>query len=248
MTGALGQHRIMKENRIIRSHPENPAGLTRHVLRMSRSYGAISFTYHIAPAVSSPQISVPRLLFSNVWSVTNSSLGKSVQSLVERVHDQIIADGVPTTYRNILKDTELLESEATSKIAEKIKAKGIVDELIIPVYGPYKIEGCMCFGFDKDISTLDIKIRDALEVLATSSHVRIVSTFRDKIHKVQLSNRETEVLRWLAHGKSQSDIATILDIKATTVDSYTRRIYTKLGVNTKIAAVLAGISTGKISI
>lgn len=167
---------------------------------------------------------------------------------IEKVHDRIIADGVSTTYLELIGDSKQLESDIAGKIAKKVADAGIKDELIIPVYGPYKIEGCMCFGFDKKIQDLTPETRDALETLATSSHVKIVSTFRDNINKVELSKRETQVLRWLALGKSQSDIATILGIKSTTVDSYTRRIYAKLGVNTKIAAVLAGISTGKISI
>lgn len=231
-----------------RTIPGNPVGVTRHVLRLSRSLGAISFTYHVAPAVSSPQINVPRLLFSNAWSLRNSSMSIMMRRQIEKVHDRIIADGVSTTYLELIGDSKQLESDIAEKIAKKIADAGIKDELIIPVYGPYKIEGCMCFGFDKSIQDLTPETRDALETLATSSHVKIVSTFRDNINKVELSKRETQVLRWLALGKSQSDIATILGIKSTTVDSYTRRIYAKLGVNTKIAAVLAGISTGKISI
>ncbi|GAB5488247.1 MAG: hypothetical protein Pars2KO_18170 [Parasphingorhabdus sp.] len=172
----------------------------------------------------------------------------SLRHQIEKIHDRIIAEGVSTTYGEIMREVELSESDFAVQIAKKVAASGIKDELIVPVYGPYKIEGCMCFGFDKSVRKLKAETREALETLATSSHVKIVSTFRGNINKVELSKRETEVLRWLALGKSQSDIATILDIKATTVDSYTRRIYAKLGVNTKIAAVLAGISTGKISI
>ncbi|MEP2989278.1 MAG: helix-turn-helix transcriptional regulator [Parasphingorhabdus sp.] len=172
----------------------------------------------------------------------------SLRHQIEKIHDRVIAEGVPTTYGAIMREVELSESDFAAQIAKKVAASGIRDELIVPVYGPFKIEGCMCFGFEKSVRKLKAETREALEILATSSHVKIVSTFRDKINKVDLSKRETQVLRWLALGKSQSDIATILDIKATTVDSYTRRIYAKLGVNTKIAAVLAGISTGKISI
>ncbi len=231
-----------------RTIPGTPVGVTRHVLQLSRSLGAISFTYHVAPAVSSPQINVPRLLFSNAWTLRNSTLSVSLRQQIEKIHDRIIAEGVPTTYGAIMREEQLLDSDFAAQISKKVSASGIRDELIVPVYGPYKIEGCMCFGFDKSVRKLKNETREALETLATSSHVKIVSAFRDKINNVKLSKRETQVLRWLALGKSQGDIATILDIKSTTVDSYTRRIYAKLGVNTKIAAVLAGISTGKISI
>lgn len=248
VTGAAGQGRGMKSKRKSRTYPVTPAGVIKHVLRKSRSLGAISFTYHIAPAVRSPQINVPRLLFSNAWADKAAPESISMRRYIEKVHDQIIAAGVPTTYTELMKDEPVAHSDIASEIVQKVDARGIVDEYIIPVYGPYKIEGCMCFGFTKSIYALGNETRNALEVLATSSHVKIVSTFKEKINKIALSKRETQVLRWLALGKSQSDIATILGLKSSTIDSYTRRIYSKLGVNTKIAAVLAGISTGKIII
>ncbi|OAO00343.1 hypothetical protein A8B75_18555 [Sphingomonadales bacterium EhC05] len=142
----------------------------------------------------------------------------------------------------------IFDKDVAAHISKKVANAGIIDEYIIPVYGPYKIEGCMCFGFNHPVHDLDDETVLELETLAAMSHTKIVSTFRNKINLIKLSQRELEVLRWLALGKSQTDIAAILDLKPATVDTYTRRIYAKLGVNSKIAAVLAGISTGVISL
>ncbi|WP_217272256.1 response regulator transcription factor [Sphingopyxis sp. BSNA05] len=61
-----------------------------------------------------------------------------------------------------------------------------------------------------------------------------------------LSNREHEVLLWIARGKSNSDIATILDISGSSVDTYVRRVFDKLNVNHRIAAILKGLHLGLV--
>jgi DNA-binding CsgD family transcriptional regulator len=52
-----------------------------------------------------------------------------------------------------------------------------------------------------------------------------------------LTERETEVLTWVAEGKSNSDIATILGIRSATVKKHLEHIFRKMGVETRTAAV-----------
>jgi len=54
----------------------------------------------------------------------------------------------------------------------------------------------------------------------------------------RLTPREREVLQWLARGKADRDIAEILDISARTVHKHLQRIYEKLGVENRTAAVM----------
>jgi len=54
--------------------------------------------------------------------------------------------------------------------------------------------------------------------------------------------REQEVLRWLAAGKTDRDIAAILDISPRTVHKHLQRIYEKLGVETRTAAVVRAMN------
>ena len=63
-----------------------------------------------------------------------------------------------------------------------------------------------------------------------------------------LTKREAEVLSWIAQGKSASVIADILGVTNHTVDSLTRRIYQKLGVNDRISAVLKAVGAGLIAV
>lgn len=57
-----------------------------------------------------------------------------------------------------------------------------------------------------------------------------------------LTGREREVLQWLAGGKTDKDIGAILGISPRTVHKHLQRIYEKLGVETRTAAVVRALS------
>lgn len=51
-----------------------------------------------------------------------------------------------------------------------------------------------------------------------------------------ISSREGEVLNWLANGKSNKDIASILNISPRTVPKHIEQIFKKVGVENRTAA------------
>ncbi len=53
-----------------------------------------------------------------------------------------------------------------------------------------------------------------------------------------LSEREAEVLGWVAMGKANSEIGMILSISPRTVSKHLEHVYVKLGVETRTAAVV----------
>jgi DNA-binding CsgD family transcriptional regulator len=59
----------------------------------------------------------------------------------------------------------------------------------------------------------------------------------DCLVSLGLTPREAEVLRWLAQGKSSFEIAAILSISDRTVSKHLERVYLKLGVENRHAAV-----------
>jgi DNA-binding CsgD family transcriptional regulator len=63
-----------------------------------------------------------------------------------------------------------------------------------------------------------------------------------------LSGRESEVLSWVAQGKTNSEVAMILGISRRTVDTLLSRTYQKLGVETRMAAVMRIIKFIKICV
>jgi DNA-binding CsgD family transcriptional regulator len=61
------------------------------------------------------------------------------------------------------------------------------------------------------------------------------------VAEAPLTPREREVLDWVAAGKTNRDIATILGASPRTVEKHLERIYEKLGVETRTAAVMRAI-------
>ena len=53
-----------------------------------------------------------------------------------------------------------------------------------------------------------------------------------------LTQREAEVLEWVAEGKSNHDVGLILGIRSVTVKKHLEHIFQKMGVETRTAAVV----------
>jgi two-component system, NarL family, nitrate/nitrite response regulator NarL len=73
-----------------------------------------------------------------------------------------------------------------------------------------------------------------LEALACAPSIRLVDTNGATL----LSRREEEVVRWLAGGLTNGQIARELNLSANTVKNYLFRIFNKLGVSSRVEVVL----------
>jgi DNA-binding CsgD family transcriptional regulator len=97
---------------------------------------------------------------------------------------------------------------------------------------------CQALG-DGDTAELEFDAaRAAFRTLGAAPDLARVDAFTDpgKVRPGGLSVREVEVLRSLASGRTNRDIATELGISERTVDRHVSNIYTKLGVSTRSAA------------
>jgi two-component system nitrate/nitrite response regulator NarL len=70
------------------------------------------------------------------------------------------------------------------------------------------------------------------------------ATAWDGIPLNRLTPRELEILRAMTAGNSTNDIATDLDISRLTVQSHVKSILVKLGVHSKVEAVVLGLRHG----
>jgi len=61
--------------------------------------------------------------------------------------------------------------------------------------------------------------------------------------KLAVTDREAEVLLWIARGKSNRDIAEILDLSPRTVNKHLEQIYAKLGVENRTSAAALAVRT-----
>ena len=81
---------------------------------------------------------------------------------------------------------------------------------------------------------------EALLAVRISKEADEKATLRDR-HG--LTQREAEVLCWLARGKSNRDIGEILNISSRTIDKYLEQVYSKLGVENRTSAAAIALST-----
>jgi LuxR family quorum sensing-dependent transcriptional regulator len=128
------------------------------------------------------------------------------------------------------------------------RAFGKHEGLSVPIAGPD--------GFRGYVSLAGRQIDDAPDTMPA---IQMVSLFafgaverlsRAEIRRVQgaLTAREREVLRWIAVGKTQSEVGEILSISERTVEEHLRNARTKLGTVTTAHSVALALSTREISL
>jgi DNA-binding response OmpR family regulator/DNA-binding CsgD family transcriptional regulator len=79
------------------------------------------------------------------------------------------------------------------------------------------------------------------EAILLLTSAQVDSAAARRLREVALTPRETEVLSWLAKGKTNRDIADILGIGHRTVNKHLEHVFEKLGVETRsAAAAIAG--------
>jgi DNA-binding CsgD family transcriptional regulator len=66
-----------------------------------------------------------------------------------------------------------------------------------------------------------------------------------ELQQLGLTVREAEVLKWVTLGKSNGDIALLLDAREKTIKKHIERIFQKLGVESRLAAATLVMSLAK---
>ena len=63
-----------------------------------------------------------------------------------------------------------------------------------------------------------------------------------------LTAREAEVLYWVALGKTNPEIAGVLEMSPRTVNKHLEHIFTKLGVETRTAAATVALNRSRLGV
>ncbi|SHG41031.1 autoinducer binding domain-containing protein [Cognatishimia maritima] len=114
--------------------------------------------------------------------------------------------------------------------------------ITIPVRGPYGEFGMLSVTRNCDDGEWKKHRRNViadLQSVAAHVHDHVMSSapISRFLHHPQLSDRELEILQWIAAGKSQQDIADIINISNRTVEVHLRSARTKLFALTTAQAV-----------
>jgi DNA-binding CsgD family transcriptional regulator len=87
---------------------------------------------------------------------------------------------------------------------------------------------------------------DLINALCTQFYLSYRRLYARPAPAVNLSPRETEILTWIAAGKTDEEIAVILGISRNTVDTHMRHVFRKLDATNRVTAVVAGLTHGYI--
>lgn len=126
---------------------------------------------------------------------------------------------------------------------ELFRSFGIFSGVYFPAYNAAGKKGAMSFSGDR--GSLSKEERAILHLLSlyAFNHASLL-TYETSTAPPQLTPRELECLGWAAHGKTNSEIATILSISDSTVAGYVTSVCQKLNASNKVHAVAKGLRLG----
>jgi DNA-binding response OmpR family regulator len=101
-------------------------------------------------------------------------------------------------------------------------------------------------ALETDSSSLKLHLSYVGQVASEEILLRLVEGELEKDNlvlqrKLQLTLRESEVLMWIARGKSNRDIGDILNLSPRTVNKHLEQIYAKLGVENRASAAALAV-------
>ena len=124
---------------------------------------------------------------------------------------------------------------------------GLYNGVCTPLWGPNQFAGIGLASKEK-LDSFDGNL-DLITAYCNHFYIAFQRLNRKRDfpeRQVYLTPREEEVLTWAAVGKTDSDIATILNLSEDTVDSYFRQIFKKLDAINRTVATSKAISYGLI--
>lgn len=112
------------------------------------------------------------------------------------------------------------------------------DGFCCPLYGPDNRKGYAFVGFCRDKSEFDPIFSYQLQSILHVMHVRYCLLRKGLQNQVNLTPREAEVLELISYGKSNPEIAKIMEISSHTVAGYAKKVFVKLGTSDRVSAAL----------
>ena len=138
----------------------------------------------------------------------------------------------------------------SQRVFELLRESGFVDGFTIPVFGPYGFAAYVACGrlsAPFNLSQIELRILQLASQELYNRTVMIRGDDASSPSPPHLSEREVEILQWIARGKSNAVIAAILGLSPHTVDTIMRRAFVKLNASNRVAAVLKALRVGLIT-
>lgn len=120
--------------------------------------------------------------------------------------------------------------------------------LQVSIFGPGGLTGAMSFGGTRIDSSVGGRLSLTLIGMAALRTARRLIDIETSVAEPRITPREREILRWVASGRKQSDIALLLGLSERTIENHLRRIRLRLGVTSTAQAILASVKAGELGI
>lgn len=143
----------------------------------------------------------------------------------------------------------LIELDADERrYLDLARKAGFGDGLSVPVFGPHGRNGYNAVGFGMDAPRPDEARISEIHAACQMAHLRYCDLILESLPEaVSLSERERQILGFVVRGRSNQQIAALLNISANTVDTYVRRCFEKLDVHDRMTAGLRGLALGLVA-
>lgn len=131
---------------------------------------------------------------------------------------------------------ESSEPESTKISIAKRTLNLTGEALCIPLFGPRNRRGYMFLNggvIGKENGPI---LPYQVQTLAQIFHSRFCLMIQNIERQTNLTKREAQVLELLTYGKTNQDIADILDLSVSTVSGYMKKIFLKLDVSDRVSA------------
>ncbi len=139
-----------------------------------------------------------------------------------------------------------LSQDQREYMAEMVEA-GVGEGVAFYVFGPEMRNAYVGLGYGDARPELSSAEITELQCVAQMGHIRFCELVSaEEAQRFDLAPREREILHWIARGKSNSAIATILGISPHTIDTLTRRLFDKLGATDRTTAAIRGVGAGLV--
>ena len=239
MTALIGLDDLLKEF----DRASDESGIWEGVSRFFSSKEIKAYVYHNFPGIGATRYDQSYTYQSNLAEPADPSSRVKNPEFEALLLENVRTLATPKFWS----DWSLLKSEAQN-LSECYAVESIAG-ISIPVHGPRGRNGCFSLEFCNTSARpkdSDIQLIQWVCQYAHQSFCRLQIYQPSDLPK--LTERETQILTWMALGKSNADIADILGISFHTVGTYTRRIFVKTNTNNRTSAALYGISTGLINV
>ncbi len=140
----------------------------------------------------------------------------------------------PFTWSDLWAEGDL--PAAVRDVIEMGRQRGWEEGFAVPIHGPGGYIGLVSFA--GGAVTLSVSDRALLLALAHAAHQRGKALYgTEQNFLVKLTRRELQAMRWVSRGKTDTQIAEILNLSASTVHDYIENAKRKLGVRSRSQAV-----------